>query len=50
MAFGNASALGVSLLFVLFVVAMIRINEVMEFANFALEMVKAFLCVVEVGI
>lgn len=49
MALGNASALGVCLLLVLFVVAMVGIDKVVEFADLALEMVEAFLCVVEVG-
>lgn len=49
MALSNASALGVCLLLMLFVVAMIGIDEVVEFADLALEMVEAFLCVVQVG-
>lgn len=43
MAFGHASALGVCLLLVLFVVAMVRIYEVPELADLALEVVEAFL-------
>ena len=43
MAFGDASALGVCLLLVLFVVAMVGIDEVPELADLALEVVEAFL-------
>ena len=46
MALRNASALGVCLLLMLFVVAMVGIDEVVEFADLTLEMVEAFLCVV----
>lgn len=50
MALGHASALGVRLLLVLFVVAMIGIDQIVEFADLALEVVEAFLCVVEVSL
>ncbi len=50
MALGNASSLGVCLLLVLFVVAMVGIDEVVEFADLALEMVEAFLCVIKMGV
>lgn len=49
MALSNASALGVCLLLVLFVVSMVGIDEVVEFADLTLEMVEAFLCVVQMG-
>ena len=50
MALGNASALSVSLLLVLLVVAMVGIDDIFEFANLALEVVEAFLRIIEVGI
>ena len=46
MALGDACALGVSSLLVLFVVTMIGIDEITELANLAFEVVEAFLCVV----
>ena len=46
MALGDAGALGVRLLLVLFVVAMVRIYEVSEFADLVLEVVETFLGVI----
>ncbi len=48
--FGDALTFGVSLLLVLFVVAVIGVDEVMEFADFGLEMVEALLCLVQIGV
>ena len=50
MALGNACALGVSLLLVLLVVAMVGVDDILELANLALEVVEAFLGIIEVGI
>ena len=46
MAFGHAGALGVCLFLVLFVVAMVGIYEISEFADLAFEVVEAFLRVI----
>jgi hypothetical protein len=48
--FGNALTFGVSLLLVLFVVAVIGVDEVMEFADFGLEMVEPLLGLVQIGV
>lgn len=50
MALSDASALIVSLFLVLFVMSMIRVDKVVKFADFALEMVEAFLYFVEMCI
>ena len=49
MTLSNAGALVVRLLLVLFVLAMVGIDDILELADFVFEMVEAFLCVVEVG-
>ncbi len=49
MGFSDAPTLGVGLLLVLLVVAVVGVNEIMEFADFGLEMVEALLGLVEVG-
>ena len=46
MALGHAGALSVGLLLVLFVVTVVGVYEVTEFANLALEVVEAFLGVI----
>ncbi len=50
MALSDAGALLVCLFLVLFVVPMIGVDEVVKFADFALEMVEAFLYFVEMCI
>lgn len=49
MAFSNARALLVRFLLVLFVVTVVGIDDVVELADFVLEVVEAFLGFVEVG-
>ena len=50
MALSDARALLVRFLLVLFVVTVVRIDDVVELADFALEVVEAFLGFVEVGL
>lgn len=48
--FGNALTFGIGFLLVLFVVTMVRVDEVVELADFGLEMVETLFGIVEVGI
>lgn len=50
MALGDAGALLVGLFFVLFIMPMVGVDEVMKFADFAFEMIEAFLCFVQMCI
>lgn len=50
MALSDAGALLVGLFLVLFVMPMVWVDKVVKFADFALEMVEAFLCFVEMCI
>ena len=50
MALGNTLTLGIGLLLLLFVVTVVGIDEVVEFADLGLEMVEFFFRFVEVSI
>ena len=50
MALSNAGALLVGLFFVLFIMPMVGVDEVVKFADFAFEMIEAFLYFIQMCI